>query len=380
MTSLPLDRQSLRRARRVLSLAVVVTLAVPLIATNQAVAVTVDGEEHDLRTFAPTVGDALDELELEVNAADEVSPSPETELSDGLEIEVARARTVEVRVDGEVVDTVRQPVHSVAGVLEAADLDGIREEGALISPGWTAPVEDGDVVDVSLPESVALTVDGETHDLETHVGTVEHLLLDEDVPVGDDDVVRPSPDEPVAEVDEIVVERVDFDRVVEEVTLDRGEERRETDDLEKGTTRVEDEGRDGLRRDVYRLELVDGEEVDRELVDREVVTEPRDRVVLVGTRTPPPPPEPEPEPAPAASDDSVWYDLARCESGGNWSADTGNGYYGGLQFHPDTWRSVGGSGMPHEASSAEQIRRGKLLQQREGWSPWPECSRRLGLR
>jgi resuscitation-promoting factor RpfB len=368
-------RPSLRRARSVFSLAILVAVALPLIATNQAVAVTVDGEEHDLRTFAATVGDALEELELEVDPADEVSPHPETELSDGLEIEVARALTVEVRVDGEIVDTIRQPVNSVAGVLEAAALEEVREAGALINPSWTAPVEDGDVVEVVLPAAVAVTVDGETHDIETHAGTVEDLLLDVDVAVGDEDVVTPALDEPVAEVDEVVIERVAFDEVVEEITLDRDEQRRETDRLDEGTTRVEDEGRDGLRRDTYRLELVDGEEVDRELVDREVVTEPRDRVVLVGTRTPPPP-----EPEPTAPSGGVWDRLAQCESGGNWSANTGNGYYGGLQFHPDTWRSVGGSGMPHEASRAEQIRRGEILQQRSGWGQWPACSRRLGLR
>jgi resuscitation-promoting factor RpfB len=55
-------------------------------------------------------------------------------------------------------------------------------------------------------------------------------------------------------------------------------------------------------------------------------------------------------------------------------------YYGGLQFLPSTWRSVGGSGMPHHASKAEQIKRGKILQQRSGWGQWPACSRKLGLR
>ncbi len=391
MSLLSLPRLSLPRVRGLLALLVVAALALPLINTSQAVAVTIDGEEHEVRTFAATVADALDELEVEVADADEVSPHPQTELSDGLEIAVARARTVEVRVDGDLVDTIEQPVHSVAGVLEAADLDSadldvddIRDEGALITPAWTAPVEDGDVVDIVLSTSVALTVDGETRELDTHAGTVEHLLLDEDIAVGDDDVVTPAVDEPITDGDEVVIERVDFDEVVEEVTLDREEVRRDTDSLDEGTTRVEEEGRDGLRRDTYRIEVVDGDEVDRELVDREVVREPRDRVVLVGTRTPPPPePTPAPAPAPAPSapaSGSVWDDLAQCESGGNWAANTGNGYFGGLQFHPDTWRSVGGTGLPHEHSRAEQIKRGKILQERSGWGQWPECSRRLGLR
>lgn len=83
---------------------------------------------------------------------------------------------------------------------------------------------------------------------------------------------------------------------------------------------------------------------------------------------------------PAGSDDSVWYDLAQCESGGNWQINTGNGYYGGLQFSLSSWRAVGGEGYPHEASVATQIEMGKRLQEIQGWGAWPGCSRELGLR
>jgi cell division septation protein DedD len=76
----------------------------------------------------------------------------------------------------------------------------------------------------------------------------------------------------------------------------------------------------------------------------------------------------------------VWYDLARCESGGNWSIDTGNGYYGGLQFSLATWESVGGTGYPHEHPAATQIDLGRRLQARQGWGAWPHCSEKLGLR
>lgn len=82
----------------------------------------------------------------------------------------------------------------------------------------------------------------------------------------------------------------------------------------------------------------------------------------------------------SAVNDNIWDQLARCESGGNWSINTGNGYYGGLQFSAATWRSVGGSGLPHQNSREEQITRGKILQARSGWGQWPACTRKLGLR
>jgi Tfp pilus assembly protein FimV len=85
--------------------------------------------------------------------------------------------------------------------------------------------------------------------------------------------------------------------------------------------------------------------------------------------------------APARSANAaVWDRLAHCESGGRWNINTGNGYYGGLQFSLRSWRAVGGSGYPHRASKAEQIKRAERLRQVQGWGAWPACSRKLGLR
>jgi hypothetical protein len=124
------------------------------------------------------------------------------------------------------------------------------------------------------------------------------------------------------------------------------------------------------------------------------------RQQLVATAPPPPPPpEPEPEPAPAPApepepapapaettstagpiSEATWDRVAQCESGGNWSINTGNGYYGGLQFNLNSWQWVGGTGMPHEASRATQIAMAQRLWERQGWNAWPACSRKLGLR
>jgi hypothetical protein len=75
----------------------------------------------------------------------------------------------------------------------------------------------------------------------------------------------------------------------------------------------------------------------------------------------------------------VWDDLAECESGGDWGSNTGNGYYGGLQFSAGTWASVGGTGLPHEHSRETQIHFGQVLQARSGWGQWPHCAAQLGL-
>lgn len=83
--------------------------------------------------------------------------------------------------------------------------------------------------------------------------------------------------------------------------------------------------------------------------------------------------------APVVASGSIWDQLALCESGGNWAINTGNGFYGGLQFTISSWQAVGGSGLPSDASREEQIMRGQMLQARQGWGAWPACSAKLGL-
>ncbi|WP_425845356.1 transglycosylase family protein [Agrococcus sp. TSP3-2-1] len=79
-----------------------------------------------------------------------------------------------------------------------------------------------------------------------------------------------------------------------------------------------------------------------------------------------------------AASDSTWDALAQCESGGNWAIDTGNGYYGGLQFSLSTWQAYGGTGNPADASRAEQIRVAENTLAGQGWGAWPTCSARIG--
>lgn len=75
----------------------------------------------------------------------------------------------------------------------------------------------------------------------------------------------------------------------------------------------------------------------------------------------------------AASPTVNWDAIAACESGQNWSIDTGNGYSGGLQFSPGTWRANGGSGLPYQASRAEQIRVAENVLATQGLRAWPHC-------
>ncbi|MCK8436317.1 LysM peptidoglycan-binding domain-containing protein [Streptomyces sp. D2-8] len=83
----------------------------------------------------------------------------------------------------------------------------------------------------------------------------------------------------------------------------------------------------------------------------------------------------------AAADSGVWDRIAQCESGGNWHINTGNGYYGGLQFAPSTWRAYGGTAYAataDRASRSQQIAVATKVQRAQGWGAWPVCSARAG--
>ncbi|MET8081764.1 transglycosylase family protein [Streptomyces sp. NPDC005303] len=82
-----------------------------------------------------------------------------------------------------------------------------------------------------------------------------------------------------------------------------------------------------------------------------------------------------------AADTGVWDRIARCESGGNWHINTGNGYYGGLQFSAGTWRAYGGTAFAptaDQATRSQQIAVATKVQSAQGWGAWPTCSARAG--
>ena len=81
--------------------------------------------------------------------------------------------------------------------------------------------------------------------------------------------------------------------------------------------------------------------------------------------------------APAQAASGNWDAVAHCESGGNWAANTGNGYYGGLQISPSTWRANGGSGLPHQNSREAQIQVAESVLATQGPGAWPTCGRHL---
>jgi hypothetical protein len=146
--------------------------------------------------------------------------------------------------------------------------------------------------------------------------------------------------------------------------------------LAQGTVKVVRAGQAGTERITYRIRGENGKVTSKRVNSRVVVTQPVARIEIHGTHvTAPPPPT-------YSSSGSVWDRIAACESGGNWSINTGNGYYGGLQFSSGTWLGYGGGAYAPTANLAtreQQIAIGERVQAAQGWGAWPVCSVRAGV-
>jgi hypothetical protein len=161
--------------------------------------------------------------------------------------------------------------------------------------------------------------------------------------------------------------------------------RRRSSRLAAGTTRTVSPGRPGRKEIRYAETWANGRPATRRVVGVEVVRHPEPRVLLVGTRPPAPPRvhtaravRPRSPSAPASRSGQLnWAALARCESGGNPRTVAAGRYHGLYQFSVGAWRAVGGTGLPSEASPAEQTRRARTLYARAGRAPWPTCGRLL---
>ena len=143
----------------------------------------------------------------------------------------------------------------------------------------------------------------------------------------------------------------------------------------EGEQEVVRAGRDGVRNVTYQLRFVNGDLAARKVVRADVRRKAVPRVIAVGTKE-----KPEEPAADFSGGSTVWDSLAQCESGGNWAINTGNGYYGGLQFNLGTWRAYGGTGYPHQASRETQIAVATRLRDATGgYGSWPGCAAKLGL-
>ncbi|WP_433557884.1 transglycosylase family protein [Pseudonocardia xinjiangensis] len=344
------------------------------LAMDKTVTITVDGHDRTVHTFGSDVAAALESAGLTPAPQDRVEPALPTGLSNGDHVILSRARKLTL-VEGTSEREVWTTAASVGDALKVLGVDATPIQMSA-APATSIPLA-GLALKLNVPRSVSITDGtGAPADVTTTAGTVAGLLAERGIQLGPDDVSVPPGDTPLTDGASVQVVRNGVGEVVVVRDIPPPEELIEDPDMPRGKRVVVDRGESGEQTAIMRVYVQNGKEVRREQVRAGSSTAPKPRVVKVGTNDDIPQ-------APAISDGSVWDRLADCEATGNWAINTGNGYYGGLQFDAGTWRAYGGDDyapLPHQASREEQIAVGtKVRDDRGGYGAWPACASKLGL-
>ena len=341
---------------------------------DKAVQVSVDGRPTSVHVFGSTVADVLDKQDIAVGPHDVVVPSLGSAVDDGDHISVRYGRQLTVTVDG-----VTKEYWTTATTVDSAldDLN-IRADGAVLSASRSQPLGRGGLMlSVTTPKTVTVTVDGKTRTVTTASPKVSAVLGELNVSRSAVDIVTPGLDTPVAEGMAIVLKRVVVKKETATEAIAYATTKQKDDSLYEGQTKVVTAGKAGSKTVVREVTYVDGKKSKAKVLSEKVVTKPTAAVVKVGTKARPA--------APSASagntsgaginlaNAAMWDRIAECESGGNWSINTGNGYYGGLQFATASWLANGGDDFAPRAdlaSRAEQITVANRYYAKAGLSPW----------
>jgi len=378
--------------------AILIALAIAVILTvvggvityttmSKTVTVSIDGQAKQVHTFAGTVGEVLAAEGIELGGHDAVAPAVDADIDDGTAIAVRYGRELTVTLDDEV-STYWVTATDVNSALQQLGLRVV-DNAELSASRSTLISRAGLDLTITTPKKVTVVVAGRTKTLRTTTPLVRGLLRELGIGLDRNDELVPGKAVEVSDGMRVVVTRVDVRKRSERVRLPFGTVVRYNADMYDDQSRVRRDGTAGVRRLTYRIVLANGDVRDRALVSKRVVRRPAPRIVVQGTAerpAPAPTPAPAPAPAPAAPSvgSSVWDSLAQCESGGNWAINTGNGYYGGLQFLQSTWLAYGGgayASYPHLASREAQIAVATRLRDANGGSygAWPACAASLGL-
>ncbi|KGN36488.1 resuscitation-promoting factor [Knoellia subterranea] len=354
---------------------------------DKAVALNVDGHSQSLHVFGSTVGDALAKKGIKVGEHDQVIPSVGSPLEDGDTITVRYGRKLTVTIDG-----VKQEYWTTATTVDAAlrDLNIRAGSDAKLSASRSQALgREGLSLTVTTPKPFSVAVDKRKLSLTSNATTIGAALKEAGVTFDGDDRITPAANAPLTRGLAITLQRVSQQRLTTTQAIDHATTTKKDASLYEGTRKVLTEGKDGVRTFQVLRTLVDGKPAGDQILSRQITSAPVTAIVAVGTKA---------KPATSTSSSTssststgtrdagntsgaginlanaaMWDRIAQCESSGNWSINTGNGYYGGLQFDIRTWLGAGGGDFASRAdlaSRAEQITVANRVYADRGLQPW----------
>jgi resuscitation-promoting factor RpfB len=370
-------------------------------ATGKTVTITVDGQQQEVSTHAGSVEGALDSAGLSVSEHDVLAPAGDTAISDGSQIALERGRLLTLTIDGQ-----QRQVWTTATTVEEALAELGQNPGAFaLSADRSRDIPlDGLAVTAETVFATSLA-DGAAPaaNLQSSANTVGDLLTEQGLTLGPLDTVSPAAETPLSEGLAVAVTRVAQTTVAEQVPVAQPADQQVEDaNLDEGSSTVTQEGSAGTDQVTYQVTTTNGGETAKTEVSRAAVTLALPKIIAVGTKpvytasssssnssstsdssstsnassaSDSSSSSSASSAAPASSGSSGinWDGIASCESTNNWSINTGNGYYGGLQFDLGTWASGGGdayASRPDLASREQQIAVAENVAASRGSSPW----------
>jgi uncharacterized protein YabE (DUF348 family) len=340
-------------------------------AMSNTVTLSLDGQEREVVVMGDTVGAVLEAEGIDLGEHDQVFPGEDESITDGSAVSVKYGRPLELTVDG---DTTTHWTTATDVGSALTDL-GMRFSGADLSVSRGGSIDRGGLsLDVVTEKTLTMKLAGKKPvTRQVAALTAKDAVKELGVKVDKYDEFSPKGGAELEDGDTVVFTDIDVaTKRFKREPLDFETIEREDGSMLEGETEVVRSGRDGARDVTYRVTTRNGEVVARKVLRQDVITDPVAAIIKVGTK--------EEVTTNFASGSTVWDQLAECESGGNWAINTGNGYYGGLQFNLSTWQAYGGTGYPHQASRETQIAVATRLRDANGgYGAWPHCSAQLGL-
>ncbi|MDN6747568.1 MAG: ubiquitin-like domain-containing protein, partial [Brevibacterium sp.] len=381
-----------------------------VVTMNKPVTLDVNGQSEEVRTFGGTVGDVLDSRDLDIEKRDQIKPGVNKKISRDMTITVNTAKKLSLSVDGKEsnewtnANTVGQALADLG--VDAKDADLNAEPNQKLK-------EKGNDIDVTTSKDITIVADGKDHKVSAAAETAKEALGETKLKLDKDDFMSVPLSSKVSDGQVLTVNRVKNDTVTEKEPIEAKVEKKKSDSLYEGETKVEDKGKDGQKEISYKIKTVNGDEVKKVKKDEKVIAKPEAKVIIEGTKKKEAPAE-KPDDSDNGSDagtgdggsdngsggaddgdkstgggsgggggdmstqeikdmlggpGSKWYQVAKCESNFNPRAVTQstNAHFGLFQFKIATWQSMGGSGNPIDASPQEQFDRAKKLQAQAGW-------------
>ena len=364
-----------RRQRRAAVGALLVAVAIAggfTVAMHKTLTLTVDGSPMTVSTMKSRVIDVVRDNGFTVDDNDDLYPAADQPVHQSDTIVLKRGRPLQVSMDGGQSRRVWTTASTVEEVLERLSI----RDAAPVAVSRSSPVPlAGMLLSLVSAKKVHIVDGGVSSDRRLAAPNVGLLLAAAGAPLAQGDKVVPPASAPVTEGMRIVVTRIRILDVTTRIPLLPRTYHVQDPTMNMSRHVVESRGTTGTQVVTFAVSTVNGVETGRWPVRNEILAPAQPSVLRVGAKPG--------TYVPPVRNGASWDALSACESGGNWAINTGNGFYGGVQFDQGTWERHGGLRYAPRADLAtreEQIAIAEVTRARQGWGAWPVCSSRAGVR